>query len=251
MPGGLDHLAHAVRDLDAAAELYRRLGFTVGARNRHAWGTHNRLVQTPSFFVELLTVAEPEKLGSDGFSALFGTFNRLFLKDQEGLSLLILESSDAAADAARFRSAGIGASDAMPSSARANGRTARPSRSGSRLRLRVMPRRRRSALPFVSNTFRKISGIRRSNSIPIRSAASRPRWWSPKTRATMRRFCRPSPACARTLGARAALPRRHRAVRSAWWILLHFAAGSRSSRPMFPAARASPPRNFAFAIARR
>src|SRR5262249_11384567 len=80
---------------------------------RHTWGTHNRLVQTPGFFVELLTVAEPEKLGSDGLSALFGTFNRLFLKDQEGLSLLILESSDAAADAARFRSAGIGASDAM------------------------------------------------------------------------------------------------------------------------------------------
>jgi len=113
MAGGLDHLVHAVRDLDAAAELYRRLGFTVGARNRHAWGTHNHLVQTPGFFVELLTVAEPEKLGSDGFSALFGTFNRLFLKDREGLSLLILESDDAAADAGRYRSAGIGASDAM------------------------------------------------------------------------------------------------------------------------------------------
>src|SRR5205807_3793276 len=47
------------------------------------------------------------------FSALFGTFNRLFLKDQEGLSLLILESDDARADAARFRSAGISVSDAM------------------------------------------------------------------------------------------------------------------------------------------
>jgi hypothetical protein len=42
----------------------------------------------------LLTVAEPEKLGSDGFSALFGTFNRIFLKDREGLSMLILESDD-------------------------------------------------------------------------------------------------------------------------------------------------------------
>jgi catechol 2,3-dioxygenase-like lactoylglutathione lyase family enzyme len=113
MSGGLDHLVHAVRDLDRAAELYRRLGFTVGARNRHAWGTHNYVVQTPGFFVELLAVAEPEKLGSDGFSALFGTFNRLFLKNQEGLSLLILESDDAAADAARFRAAGIGASDVM------------------------------------------------------------------------------------------------------------------------------------------
>src|ERR1700740_2398534 len=113
MPGGLDHLAHAVRDLDAAAELYRRLGFSVGARNRHAWGTHNRLVQLPGFFVELLTVAEPEKLGTDGFSALFGTFNRRFLEDKEGLSLLILESEDALADAVRFRAAGIAVSDAM------------------------------------------------------------------------------------------------------------------------------------------
>jgi catechol 2,3-dioxygenase-like lactoylglutathione lyase family enzyme len=113
MPRGLDHVVHAVRDLDAAAALYRALGFTVGARNRHAWGTHNHIVQLPGFFVELLTVAEPEKLGSDAFSALFGTFNRLFLKEREGLSLLILESGDAAADAAEFRAAGIGVSDAL------------------------------------------------------------------------------------------------------------------------------------------
>src|SRR5262249_38475433 len=113
MPRGLDHVVHAVRDLEAAAELYRRLGFTVGARNQHSWGTHNHLVQFPGFFVELLTVAEPEKLGTDGFSALFGTFNRIFLKDQEGLSFLLLESEDAATDAARFRSAGIGVSGAL------------------------------------------------------------------------------------------------------------------------------------------
>ena len=61
--------------------------------------------------VELLTVAEPEKLGIDGFSALFGTFNRRFLKEQEGLSLLVLESGDARADAAAFRAAGIGIGD--------------------------------------------------------------------------------------------------------------------------------------------
>ena len=113
MPRGLDHIVHAVRDLDATADLYRRLGFTVGARNRHSWGTHNHLVQLPGFFVELLTVAEPGKLGTDGFSTLFGRFNQSFLARQEGLSMLMLESSDAAADAAAFRSAGIGASDAM------------------------------------------------------------------------------------------------------------------------------------------
>src|SRR4029453_4958566 len=38
---------------------------------------------------------------------------RIFLKDQEGLSLLILESKDAAADAAEFRAAAIGVSDAL------------------------------------------------------------------------------------------------------------------------------------------
>ena len=63
MPRGLDHVVHAVGDLEGAAGLYRRLGFTVGARNRHSWGTHNHVVQLPGFFIELLTVAEPEKLG--------------------------------------------------------------------------------------------------------------------------------------------------------------------------------------------
>ena len=113
MPRGLDHIVHAVRDLDAAAELYRRLGFTVGARNRHPWGTHNYLVQLPGFFIELLTLAEPAKLGDHGFSKMFGSYNRDFLERHEGLSLLILESRDAAADEAAFRAAGIGASETM------------------------------------------------------------------------------------------------------------------------------------------
>src|SRR5512138_3885237 len=113
MPRGIDHVVHAVRDLEAAAELYRRLGFSVGARNRHPWGTHNHLVQLPGFFIELLTVAEPEKIGSDGFSVLFARFNQSFLARREGLSLLILESRNARADAAEFKTAGIAASEAM------------------------------------------------------------------------------------------------------------------------------------------
>jgi catechol 2,3-dioxygenase-like lactoylglutathione lyase family enzyme len=110
MPRGLDHMVHAVRDLDAAAALYRRLGFTVGARNRHPWGTQNHIVQLPGFFIELLAIVEPEKLGDDGFSEQFGKFNQRFLARQEGLSFLMLESEHVAADAAEFRSAGIGAS---------------------------------------------------------------------------------------------------------------------------------------------
>ncbi len=113
MARGLDHVAHAVRDLDAAGEFYRRLGFTVGARNRHSWGTHNRLVQLPGFFVELLTMAEPEKLGDDGFSVLFGGFAKRFLERHEGLAVLLLESRDAAADAATFEAASIAASKVL------------------------------------------------------------------------------------------------------------------------------------------
>ena len=113
MPRGLDHIVHAVRDLDAAAEFYRQLGFTVGARNRHPWGTHNHLVQLPGFFIEILTVAEPEKLGDDGFSKMFGGFNRRFLQEREGFSILLLESTDAVADEKAFAAAGIAASPAM------------------------------------------------------------------------------------------------------------------------------------------
>ena len=113
MPRGLDHIVHAVRDLDAAADLYRRLGFTVGARNGHPWGTHNHIVQLPGFFIELLTLAEPDKIGDDGFSKLFAAYNRDFAKRHEGLSLLILESKDSDADVAAFRAARIAGSDNM------------------------------------------------------------------------------------------------------------------------------------------
>ena len=109
MPHGLDHIVHGARDLDAAAEFYRRIGFTVGARNRHPWGTHNRIVQIGNAYIELLEVAEPEKIPSHGRRSFsFGAFNRDFLAAREGLSMLILGSSNAAADARAFEAAGIG-----------------------------------------------------------------------------------------------------------------------------------------------
>jgi catechol 2,3-dioxygenase-like lactoylglutathione lyase family enzyme len=109
MARGLDHIVHAVHDLDAAAALYRRLGFTVGARNRHPWGTHNCIVQLPGFFIELLAVVEPEKIAPprpEAFS--FGDFARRFLARRQGLAMLVLESSDAADDREAFRRADIG-----------------------------------------------------------------------------------------------------------------------------------------------
>jgi catechol 2,3-dioxygenase-like lactoylglutathione lyase family enzyme len=108
LPHGIDHIVHAVRDLDAAGAFYRRLGFTVGARNRHDWGTHNLIVQFPTAFVELLEIGEPEKIPPHGgrfFS--FGAFNRDYIRTREGLSMLVGKSSDARADAASFEAAGI------------------------------------------------------------------------------------------------------------------------------------------------
>ena len=113
MPRGLDHVVHAVRDLDAAAELYRRLGFIVGARNRHPWGTHNQIVQLPGFFVELLALGGQEHYGGEGFEAFFANVNALFLRRHQGLSFVMLESADAQADVVDFRTAGIGISNAM------------------------------------------------------------------------------------------------------------------------------------------
>ncbi|HAO40743.1 MULTISPECIES: VOC family protein [unclassified Afipia] len=114
MPRGLDHIVHAVRDLDAAADFYRRAGFTVGARNRHPWGTHNHVVQFPGFFIEVLTVAEPEKLGDDGLSLHFGAPNREAIARDDGFSMLVLESTDSEADVADFARHGIGASKSLP-----------------------------------------------------------------------------------------------------------------------------------------
>jgi hypothetical protein len=110
MARGLDHIIHAVRDLDAAADLYRRLGFQVGSRNRHprTWGTQNHIVQLPGTFIELLAIADAAEIAPHAprlFS--FGAFNRDFLGRQEGLAMLVLEGRGAP-DAAEFRAAGIG-----------------------------------------------------------------------------------------------------------------------------------------------
>ncbi len=108
MPQGIDHIVHVVRDLDAAGDFYRRLGFTVGARNIHPWGTHNRIVQFPTSFIELLEVGEPAKIPPHGPRAFsFGAFNRDFVAAREGLSMLILKSTDARADARAFEAAKI------------------------------------------------------------------------------------------------------------------------------------------------
>lgn len=108
-PRGIDHLVIATHDLDGLAEGYRNLGFQVGPRNRHPWGTENHIVQFDGSFLELIGVADagliPEGAGRH-YS--FGAFVRDFLKGGEGLAMLALESRNAIADAGAFRQALIG-----------------------------------------------------------------------------------------------------------------------------------------------
>jgi hypothetical protein len=66
------------------------------------------LVQLQGNFLELLAVAEPEKIPAPEpgrFS--FGAFNQAFLKRRQGLSMLVFQSADALRDQAEFASRGL------------------------------------------------------------------------------------------------------------------------------------------------
>ena len=108
MPNGLDHIVHMVADLDAGEAFYRRAGFIVSNRNKHPWGTHNHIIQCDGAYIELLGIGEPEKIPAErpgSFS--FGPYNRDFVENGEGLSMMLLNSLDAKADMQAFRNAGI------------------------------------------------------------------------------------------------------------------------------------------------
>ncbi|MBM3637788.1 MAG: VOC family protein [Alphaproteobacteria bacterium] len=105
----LDHLVLAVHDLDAAGAFYERLGFLVGARNRHPWGTENRIMQFDGAFLELITVGERAEIAPHHQGVFsFGAFVRDYLKAREGFVMLVLASSDVRADKVAFDKAGIG-----------------------------------------------------------------------------------------------------------------------------------------------
>lgn len=107
-PRGIDHLVLPVRDLEVARERYARMGFTLTPPARHPWGTANSLVQLQGNFLELLSVADAGKIPEHGLGQFsFGAFNRDYLEEREGLSMLVLDSEDARADRDSFAAAGL------------------------------------------------------------------------------------------------------------------------------------------------
>jgi catechol 2,3-dioxygenase-like lactoylglutathione lyase family enzyme len=108
-PRAIDHLVLPARDLEAQAAFYRRMGFQVGARNVHPWGTENRLVQFDGCFLELVTLgntAVPPLPQPRRFS--FGHHVKDWLEHVgDGMSMLAIDSPDAKVDATWLHQAGV------------------------------------------------------------------------------------------------------------------------------------------------
>lgn len=107
-PRDIDHLVLAVRDLNAARETYERLGFTLTPIAYHPFGTVNSLAQMNGSFLELLAVADPTAISEPSATRFsFGALARDYLKEREGLSMIALQSPNAAADRADFEKRGL------------------------------------------------------------------------------------------------------------------------------------------------
>jgi hypothetical protein len=108
MSRGIDHLVLCVQDLKKAADVYQRMGFTMTPQAQHPFGTGNILAQLDGWFLEVLSVTEPENIPKhDGEHFSFGAFNRDYLKSREGISMLVLDSTDETQDRAEYQSKGL------------------------------------------------------------------------------------------------------------------------------------------------
>ncbi len=97
-----------VRDLDAARDRFRSMGFTLTPPATHPFGTGNSLAQMGSSFIELLSIVDPGRIpphANERFS--FAAHNADFLSRGEGMSMLVISSEDARAEEARWRKAGL------------------------------------------------------------------------------------------------------------------------------------------------
>ena len=97
---GIDHVVINVRSLDAAAERWRRLGFTVSPRGQHSahLGTANHTIMLDPDYIELLGVLEPTEHNAR---------TRLYLERREGMERVALTALDAAKGVEELKARGI------------------------------------------------------------------------------------------------------------------------------------------------
>ncbi len=106
----LDHVVLAARDLGAQAEAFRHMGFRVGARNAHPWGTQNHIIQFAETFLELICAPEPyhAPVDPDPRAFSFAAFVHDFAQTREGAAMIALTGADASSDAKAFYDLGMG-----------------------------------------------------------------------------------------------------------------------------------------------
>ncbi|MCU0945899.1 MAG: VOC family protein [Rubritepida sp.] len=99
---GLDHAVIAVRDLAAAAEAWRALGFTLSPRGEHSahMGSANHTIMLGPDYFELLGITRPTEHNAP---------LRARLEQGEGLEMIAMRTDDAAAGAEELRARGVAA----------------------------------------------------------------------------------------------------------------------------------------------
>lgn len=99
---GLDHVVIAVRDLQAAADAWGRLGFMVSPRGLHSphMGSGNHTIMFGEDYVELLGAVAPQPHNEP---------MRRFLEEREGLERCALTTLDAEAGVEALRERGLAA----------------------------------------------------------------------------------------------------------------------------------------------
>ena len=96
---GIDHAVVIVKDLDRAAENWKRLGFTISPRGTHSahMGTGNYTIMLDPDYVELLGVLTPTEHNAP---------TRALLEKREGIERVAFTTLDAAAGAEEIRARG-------------------------------------------------------------------------------------------------------------------------------------------------
>ncbi|WP_102225709.1 VOC family protein [Acidimangrovimonas sediminis] len=152
---GLDHALVAVRDLDAARATYQALGFLSRGLSQHPWGTSTMVLIFRDQLFEVVSLGAPELL--DGYETggfRFGRHVERHLREQEGVALTALNSSDAEADEAGLRARGIGVTGTIDFGRDVTRADGTADRTSTRLKILSDPRHPRLSL-FACQQFRR------------------------------------------------------------------------------------------------
>lgn len=97
---GVDHVVVTVRDLDAAAQVWKGLGFTISPRGTHSpqMGSANYTIMFGEDYMELLGIVAPTERNAP---------MREWLETHEGLERTAFTTDDAAAGVAEVKARGI------------------------------------------------------------------------------------------------------------------------------------------------